>query len=170
MRGGGRRAAVIALGVLAAVAGARAQVQDGRAAGFVYFEDGTPAAGARLVLVPGGYNTTARSDGGFELMAPPGNYTLRASAANTTSETPVEIDAGKTTPSVMVVTRTVRPAVSFDPVPFVFLAVAMIAVAMGGFFVNRRMAQTGLDLNKSVLGGAPARKPFRRRRRPKGPA
>ncbi len=169
MRGGGGAAAMVTLGLVAIALAVAGQVEEGRAAGFVYFEDGTPAAGARLVLVPGGYNTTARADGGFELWAPPGNYSLRASAANTSSETTVEIVAGRTTPAVMVVTRMVRPAVSFDPVPFVFLAISMIAVAAGGFFVNRRMAQAGLDLNKSVLGGAPARKPFRRRKRPKSP-
>jgi hypothetical protein len=165
MRDLGRAASAVTLGLLAIASGASGQPNEGRAAGYVYFEDGTPAAGARLVLVPGGYNTTARADGGFELSAPPGNYTLRASAANTTSETTAQLVVGRTTPIVMVVERIIRPAVSFDPVPFVFLGISMVAVAVGGFFVNRRMAETGLDFNKSVLGGAPARKPFRRRRK-----
>jgi len=48
--------------------------------------------------------------------------------------------------------------------PFLYLIGAMVAVIAGGFYVNKRMAETGIGLDRSILGGAPAKKPWRGRR------
>lgn len=130
--------------------------------GSVAFEDGSPAGGARVTLIPGGYNTTADGQGNFTLEAPPGNYTLRASADNATREGPVSVGATFVTGFAVRIDRR-PPSGSLDPVPLLFLLTSMVAVAGGGFYVNKRMAESGIDVDKTVLGGATVRKPFRRR-------
>ncbi len=165
-------AALLGLALTAGLAAAPAvagQPPDGAVAGVVYFEDGTPAANARLVLVPGGLNATASSDGGFRIEAPEGNYTLHASASNATAEASIRVEAGRTTAAVLRIDRGGRAPAGLDPFPFVFLALSMIGVTVGGFYVNRRMAETGIDINKSIVGGARPRKPFRRRSRKRAP-
>jgi len=134
--------------------------------GSVAFEDGSPAGGARVILVPGGYNTTADAQGNFTLEAPPGNYTLRASADNATSETSVSVGVGLTSGLAVRINRRPPPA-AFDTFPLALLLASMVAVTAGGFYVNKRMAESGISINKTVVGGATVRKPFRRRRRHK---
>lgn len=159
------RAGLVALATLACLGGLLpAALGQTGVSGSVTFEDGSPAGGARILLVPGGYNTTADAQGSFTLEAPPGNYTLRASAENATHETPVSIGTGFTPGLTVRIDR--RPAATaVDPVPLLFLVVSMVAVVAGGFYVNKRMAESGIDLNKTVVGGATVKKPFRRRRK-----
>ena len=151
--------------VLASAGGALAQ---SAVSGTITFEDGTPAAGARVSLAPGGYNTTTDSGGNFSLEAPPGNYTLRATAVNVTTESPVSIGAGFTTGVPIRLDRHTGGG-SIDAFPFLFLILSMVGVALGGFYVNKRMAESGIDVNKTVVGGASVRKPFRRRKKVQPP-
>jgi carboxypeptidase family protein len=167
-----RRLAALAIAAAALPWGALAPASGGATAvvGAVAFEDGTPAAGARLVLLPAGYNATADSAGVFRLEAPAGAYTIRASAANRTVEAPVVLEDGKATPITLTIDRGGHADGSGNLFAFLYLGIAMVAVAVGGFYVNKRMAERGIDLNKSVLGGVELRKPFRRRRKkPKAP-
>ncbi len=166
-RAGSRGAlfAMVALGSLAAFApGAFGETG---VSGSVTFEDGSPAGGARIALVPGGFNTTADAQGNFTLEAPPGNYTMRASADNATREVALSVGPGFTSGFAVHIDRH-PPSSSVDAVPLLFLVASMVAVAFGGFYVNKRMAESGIDVNKTVMGGATVRKPFRRRRK-KGP-
>jgi hypothetical protein len=147
---------------------ASALAADGEVAGRVVFDDGTPAASARIVLLPGGYNTTATSAGTFTLTVPPGNYTLRASGGYKTAEVAVVVTEGATTPIVVRIDRGLAQPSGPNLFPVVFLVLSMIAVAFGGFYVNKRMAEKGIDLNRTVMGGVGPRKPFRRRRKKAG--
>lgn len=137
----------------------------GALAGRVDFEDGSPAGGARVVLTPGNYSAITRDDGSFSIALPPGHYVLNATAGNDSSTKDIDVVDGAPTVVILRIVRAGYVTGALNPVPFVFLIAAMAAVFVGGFYVNRRMAETGIDLNKSVLGGAQIRKPFRRRRR-----
>ena len=53
--------------------------------------------------------------------------------------------------------------------PFLYLIGVSVAVIAGGFYVNKRMAETGIGLGRSIVGGAPVRKPWRRRAKKRGP-
>lgn len=165
-----RTPAAAALATLAATAFLAAPVAagdpgGGELVGIVYFEDGHPAAGARVALSPGSLNATAGADGTFRLGAPAGHYTVRASADNATGEAQAEVPEGGSAAVVVKIERGAYAPTGSNLFPFLFLGLSMIAVAAGGFYVNRRMAETGIDLNKSFLGGAKVRKPFRRRRK-----
>jgi len=133
--------------------------------GTVRFENGDPAAGARVVLLPGGFNVSAGADGSYAITVEEGNYTVRATAANLTVEAYARVMAGENTQLNLTVDRTPPIAASPPLFALLFLIFSMLAVVAGGFYVNKRMAEKGLDLNKTVMGGAAPRKPFRRRRR-----
>jgi hypothetical protein len=53
--------------------------------------------------------------------------------------------------------------------PFLYLIGVSVAVIAAGFYVNKRMAETGIGLDRSIVGGAPARKPWRGRRKRRSP-
>ncbi len=139
----------------------------GGVAGRVLWSTGEPVAGANISLSPGGTTALSGSDGSFHLAAEPGHYLLRAAHANRTVEETVQVLAGRDTVALLLIPWQGEAASGVDAFPFVFLGASMVAVAVGGFYVNRRMAETGIDLEKGVVGGAGTRKPFRRRRRPK---
>jgi len=162
-----QKAGVLALLALAAVAlmSAAAQAAEGQVSGRVVFDDGSPAGGARIVLNPGGYATTASEDGTFALSVPGGSYTLRASGGNKTSDMAVVVRDGEPTAIVVRIDRGLNPPSGPNVFPFVFLGLSMVGVALGGFYVNKRMAEKGIDVNKSVMGGVGPRKPFRRRKK-----
>ena len=160
------RALVAGAIVVALVAGPLPALASGPGvlSGFVHFENGDPAAGARVVLLPGGFNVSAGPDGSFAITVEEGNYTVRATAANLTVEAQTRVVAGETTELNLTVDRTPPVAASPPLFALVFLIFSMLAVVAGGFYVNKRMAEKGLDLNKTVVGGVGPRKPFRRRR------
>jgi hypothetical protein len=160
-----RRACLLLGAALLAAAAAAGDSHEGAVVGRVLFEDGSPGAGARLVFLPGGNNTTAGADGSYRIVLPAGSYTLRVSGGGALAETPVGVRAGEDHHLVVKLDRGAGAAPGSPLVAFVFLFAAMIAVAIGGFYVNRRMAESGIDINKSVIGGVAPRKPFRRRRR-----
>jgi len=143
--------------------------ETGAVVGRVLTSGGEGLGGATVSLAPGGPTGVTAPDGSFRLEAGPGSYLLRATHGNRTVERAVEVVAGRDTVAVLNFPADAFGPGGVDPFPFVFLAVAMVAVTVGGFYVNRRMSETGLAFDKSVLGGAAARKPFRRRRRPKAP-
>ena len=53
--------------------------------------------------------------------------------------------------------------------PFLYLIGVSVAVIAGGFYVNKRMAETGISMDRSIVGGAPVRKPWRRRSKSRRP-
>lgn len=166
-------AAFACLALLITAAAAFAGAADpgtGSVSGRIFFEDGTGASSARLVFLPGGWNVTAAADGSFATTLPAGNYTLRVSGGGTVSESNVVVRGGEPTVVIVRLDRTGGVAPGSTAFPVLFLVASMIAVAVGGFFVNRRMAETGIDINKSIIGGANPRKPFRRRRKKAPPS
>jgi carboxypeptidase family protein len=167
---GGIGLLVASLVVAAAGGAAPAPAGAGEMAGRVDFEDGTAAAGAVVRLLPGNWSAVAGPDGSFRVEVPAGHYTLRASFGEDGAQREVDVRAGEVSVEILRIVRAGYVTGALNPTPFVFLIAAMAAVFAGGFYVNRRMAGTGLDLNKSVLGGAPVRKPFRRRRRAQPPS
>ena len=119
--------------------------------------------------MPGNLSARSAADGTFHLDAPAGSYILRATLGDDRTELQVTVSAGQTTVAFPRIYRRDYTTGELNPFPFVYLAVAMILVAFGGFYVNRKMAQTGIALDKSILGGAPVRKPWRRRKKKMGP-
>ena len=164
MRLAAAHASLALLVVLAAASAAAPDPGSGTVSGRVFFEDGTGAPFARLVFLPGGSNVTTAADGSFTAALPAGNYTLRVSGGGVVSQSSVAVRAGESTVVIVKLDRTGGAGPASTAFPVFFLVASMIAVAVGGFFVNRRMAETGIDINKSVVGGAAPRKPFRRRR------
>jgi hypothetical protein len=162
----GRAGAFSALcAVLLLAGGAAAAAGDGAVSGRVSDDQGRPLQGAVVWLLPGGPNTTTAADGTYRLEAPPGHYLLRVSALNRTEERTVDLVADEEVALNVTLRGGSGAGPALDPFPFLFLGAAMVAVVVGGFYVNKRMSETGLAFDKSVMGGAPARKPFRRRRR-----
>jgi hypothetical protein len=161
------RPTILIATVLCALActGALGAAGTGEVAGRVDLEDGTPAVGAHVTLSPGNWSARAGPDGSFRMTAPVGHYVLTAAQGNDTAQTEVDVREGQVTVVIVEIVRAGFVTGALNPIPFVFLIAAMAAVFAGGFYVNRRMASTGIDLNKTILGGAPARKPFRRRRK-----
>lgn len=169
------RGAAAVLGTLllllsAGLAGVASGKPGGELVGRVFLDDGAPAAGARITLSPGTLNTSAGADGIFRLTAPAGHYTVRATAENGSGEAAADVPEGGAATVVIMIGRPPYGSSGSNWFPFLFLGLSMVAVAAGGFYVNRRMAESGIDLNKSILGGARPRKPFRRRRKKQPPA
>jgi hypothetical protein len=165
----GRTTAGVALVAGLLVAGAALAQGAGTVSGRVTDELGHPLPGITLTLYPDGPSTVTGEDGRFEVTAPAGNYLLRYTWDNRTWEVAVEVSEGNSTDTNLTARVGNAAGSGLDPFPFVFLAVAMVAVIAGGFYVNKRMSETGLAFDKSVMGGVPARKPFRRRRKRAGP-
>ena len=155
--------ALAAAGALAPLASG--QSHEGAVEGRVLLERGQPAEGALLELLPGNLSARSGADGTFHLDAPPGSYLLRATLGQDRAEVQVTVADGETAIAFPRIYRRDYTTGELNPFPFVYLAVAMILVAFGGFYVNRMMAQTGIALDKSILGGAPVRKPWRRRKK-----
>lgn len=154
----------LALAALALAAAASAQAP-GSVDGRLLAGDGQPVGGANVSLSPGGPAGVTGPDGSFHLSAEPGTYLLRAQTGNRTVERTVDVSAGVATVVVLSFPPAPSGGAELNPFPFVFLGASMVAVIVGGFYVNKRMSETGLQFDKSVMGGAPARKPFRRRRK-----
>lgn len=173
MRGGGSRLQVsLIAGALLVAAGSGLPFGSAASegiAGRIVFQDGQPAAGANITLTPGGFSAVASEDGSFDLAVPAGSYLFTARSGNDSVTRPVSVPAGKTTFMIVTITRRASAAGGLTLTPFLYLIAGMVAVIIAGFYVNRRMAETGIDLDRSVLGGARVRKPFRRRKKRRPP-
>jgi hypothetical protein len=167
------RVAVVVLLVIGAIAVspvAAAEPAQG-VAGRVWYEWGEAAAGATILLEPGNLSVKADEDGTFHLAAPPGNYTLTATSKNSSFSGKVTVGPGEETIVFVTLSRAGVSQAALDPFPLLYLAAVSVTVIGFGFYVNKRMAETGIQLDKSIVGGAPVRKPWRRRRkRAKPPA
>lgn len=165
----GRPLAAAVFAAVVLVAQPAAAQDTGTVSGRVTDELGNPLGGINLTLYPDGPSTVTDTDGRFLMTAPVGSYLLRYALDNRTWEVQVDVVADEPSEWNLTARGTSGGGGGIDPFPFIYLALAMAIVIVGGFYVNKRMAETGLEFDKSVMGGAPARKPFRRRRRPKAP-